>query len=119
MSDQNPYDPPHAPVADQEQPIRGIGDFKDPTTLTRWTRFLLYAQIGVSVVALVLGGLEYQLLDRVASGFYTSETEMAADADANATSCAGDRVGGRSARCEPEQTASRRIKKIRFQEKFR
>jgi succinate dehydrogenase hydrophobic anchor subunit len=35
--------------------------FRDPTTLTKWTKWFLYAQIALAVVAISSNLLEYQL----------------------------------------------------------
>jgi len=60
--------------------------FRDPTGLTRWAKGLVYAQIAISVVALISNVMEYQLLTQMQSGaFADAEAEMTAAATANDT----------------------------------
>ena len=60
-----------------------IGNFKDSTVLTKWTKWFLYAQIIVSVVAIVSGFMEYRLLSDFENGVYVSQDLALADADAS------------------------------------
>ena len=52
--------------------------FKDPTNLTRWTVWFLYAQLAVSVIAVISSGIERQIFDAVGSGVYASESKLTA-----------------------------------------
>jgi len=58
--------------------------FKDPTSLTRWTKGVLYAEIALSVVAIVSDVMEHALLVAMDSGAYAgAQPEMMAQADAS------------------------------------
>ena len=58
--------------------------FKDPTTLTRWTKGVLYAEIALSVVAIASDVMEQALLVAMESGAYAgAQPEMMAQADAS------------------------------------
>lgn len=57
--------------------------FKDPTGLTKWTRWLLYAQVIISVIALYGGGVEYRMLSCLQQGLYRSNAEALAAAHAS------------------------------------
>lgn len=57
--------------------------FRDPTQLTTWVRYMLYAQIIVALISLVSGNLEYQLLVDYQNGNYISQEQAEADGDAN------------------------------------
>lgn len=57
--------------------------FRDPTQLTTWVRYMLYAQIIVALISLVSGNLEYQLLVDYQNGNYMSQEQAEADGDAN------------------------------------
>ncbi|MDR7122963.1 DUF4328 domain-containing protein [Rheinheimera soli] len=57
--------------------------FRDPTSLTTWVRYMLYAQIIVAVVSFVSGNLEHQLLADYQNGVYTSQEQAVADGEAN------------------------------------
>lgn len=57
--------------------------FNDPTGLTRWTKWFLYAYIAIAVIALFSGQLEYQLLSDFEKGIYTSESQIMAAAESN------------------------------------
>lgn len=46
--------------------------FKDPESLTKWTKWSLYAQVFISIVALISNILEYQLFSDFQNGVYTS-----------------------------------------------
>jgi hypothetical protein len=54
--------------------------FKDPGCLTRWTRWFLYAQIVIAVIALVSDWIEYQLLVDIKNGVYEL-TDAVVEAD--------------------------------------
>lgn len=62
-----------------EQP----GAFKDPTGLTKWTTWFLYAQVVISVIAIVSSLLEYQLLNDFQSGVYSSRELAVAAGEAS------------------------------------
>lgn len=57
--------------------------FNDPTSLTRWTKGFLYASIAISVIALISGIFEYQLLSDFQKGIYTSESQIMDAAESN------------------------------------
>jgi hypothetical protein len=50
--------------------------FRDPTVLTRWVQWLLYAQIAISIVAIVSGVMEYQLFQKIQARAFASTAEM-------------------------------------------
>ncbi len=58
-------------------------EFKSLTTLSKWIRYVLYAQIVIAILAMILGFLERQLLSAYADGAYASL--QAAFADGNTT----------------------------------
>lgn len=55
--------------------------FKDSTALTKWTRWFLYAQVVIAVIALLSGALEFQLLTDFQKGVYTTESLAVAAAE--------------------------------------
>ncbi|MHC9510640.1 DUF4328 domain-containing protein [Kangiella sp. M94] len=57
--------------------------FSASGNLTKWVRYVLYAQIVVAVVSIASGSAEYELLSSVQNGTYTSEAQVIADAEAN------------------------------------
>jgi hypothetical protein len=57
--------------------------FKDPTSLTRWAKGLLYLQIVITVIALISGVLEYKLLNDFKNGVYSSEEQAVTAGEAN------------------------------------
>lgn len=57
--------------------------FSASGNLTKWVRYILYAQIVVAVVSIVSRTAEYELLSSVQSGVYASEVQAIADAEAN------------------------------------
>jgi len=57
--------------------------FRDPTTLTKWTKWFLYAQIAVTLVAISSDLLEYQLFSDFKSGVYASREAAVAAAAAS------------------------------------
>jgi heme/copper-type cytochrome/quinol oxidase subunit 2 len=57
--------------------------FRDPTQLTQWLRYFLYASIVIDVIALLSGVLQYQLLSDFKLGIYSSGELATAAADAN------------------------------------
>lgn len=58
-------------------------EFKDPTGLTKWTKWFLYAQVVVAVLALISNVLEYQLLTYFQNGLYTSPEQAMAAGEEN------------------------------------
>jgi len=46
--------------------------FRDSTGLTKWTKWFLYAQVVIAVIAIISGVLEYQLLSDFKNGVYSS-----------------------------------------------
>lgn len=58
-------------------------EFKDPTSLTKWTKWFLYAQIVMSVIAIISSILEYQLLSDLKEGVYTSQELAVAAGEAS------------------------------------
>jgi len=57
--------------------------FKDSSNLTKWVRYMLYAQVLVTVIAVISGFLEYQLLSDFQEGVYTSQEKAVADGEAS------------------------------------
>jgi len=57
--------------------------FKDPEGLTKWTKWFLYAQVVITVIAIISGLLEYQLLSDFKNGVYSSQALAVAAAEAN------------------------------------
>ena len=51
-------------------------DYKNPQSLTKWTRGFLYTSIGVSVVLIGSNVLEYQLLVAMKEGFYPGDSAI-------------------------------------------
>ena len=61
------------------------GPLKDPTNLTSWTKLSLLAQIVISVIAIVSGALEFQMLQDVQAGIFDSDENFEDVAIANDT----------------------------------
>jgi uncharacterized protein DUF4328 len=59
------------------------GPIKDPTNLTSWTKLLLLAQIVISVVAIVSGAFELQMLQDFQAGTFDGDEDFSDAADAN------------------------------------
>lgn len=59
------------------------GQFKDSTGLTKWMKWLLYAQIIISIIAVISGGFEYKLLSDMQKGSFQSVAQLSAAADAS------------------------------------
>jgi hypothetical protein len=59
------------------------GGFKDPEGLTKWTKWFLYAQVVIGVIAIISSMLEYQLLSDFNNGVYTSQELAVAAAEAS------------------------------------
>lgn len=57
--------------------------FIDSAELTKWTKWFLYLQVGVAVIALISGALEYQLLNDFKNGVYTSQPQAVAAGEAS------------------------------------
>ena len=57
--------------------------FIDSAELTKWTKWFLYLQVGVAVIALISGALEYQLLNDFKNGVYTSQAQAVAAGEAS------------------------------------
>lgn len=57
--------------------------FKDPTGLTKWTKWFLYAQIVIAAIAIISSMLEYQLLSDFQKGVYTSQELAVAAGEAS------------------------------------
>ena len=57
--------------------------FKDSSNLTKWVRFMLYAQVLVAVISILSGFLEYELLSDYQEGVYTSQEKAVADGEAS------------------------------------
>jgi hypothetical protein len=65
----------------REQP----GAFRDPTVLGKWTRWLVYGLLALSLAGLVSSMFERQMLEGFKNGLYETRIEMAAAADASDT----------------------------------
>ncbi|WP_037586919.1 DUF4328 domain-containing protein [Stenoxybacter acetivorans] len=57
--------------------------FIDSTKLTKWTKWFLYLQIAVTVIALISGVFEYQFLNDIKNSVYTSQAQAVAAAEAS------------------------------------
>jgi len=57
--------------------------FRDPTLLTRWTVWLLYAGIALTVLGMLSGLLEYQLLTKLQRGDFATDAQAIAAAQAS------------------------------------
>lgn len=57
--------------------------FRDPTQLTRWLRYFLYASIAIDAIAVFSGVMQYQLLSDFKLGIYSSEALATAAAETN------------------------------------
>ena len=69
-------------------PLKGEGKlssveevFKSLKSLTKWIRYVLYAQILIAIVSIIFGFLEYQLLSGYQEGVYASLEEAFADGE--------------------------------------
>ena len=58
-------------------------EFKNPTSLTKWTKWFLYAQVVIAVIAIISSMLEYQLLSDFKNGVYTSQELAVAAGEAS------------------------------------
>ncbi len=59
--------------------------FKDPTSLTKWTKWFLYVQIVIDIIAVISNMLEYQLLSDFKNGVYISQELAVAAGEASDT----------------------------------
>jgi len=75
--------PPITPAVKQANVTSISTSFRDPTQLTRWLRYFLYASIAIDAIALFSGVLQYQLLSDFKLGIYSSEALATAAAEAN------------------------------------
>ena len=57
--------------------------FRNSDSLTRWVKYMLYAQIIVASISILSGYLEYQLLSDYQNGVYTSQEMAVADGEAS------------------------------------
>jgi Domain of unknown function (DUF4328) len=55
--------------------------FKDSNKLTIWTKRILYVHLVITVIAVISGVLEFQLLNDLKNGVYTSQSQAVADAE--------------------------------------
>jgi Domain of unknown function (DUF4328) len=70
------------PLLPQAPPVPGAAGFRDPSTLTKVVKVLLYIALALDAVAVLSGLLEFQLLQDIRSGAI-SGPDMTAAADAN------------------------------------
>ncbi len=75
--------PPIAPVATPSPIVTPTTSFRDPTRLTTWLKYFLYASIMIDAIALFSGVLQYQLLSDFKLGIYSSEALANAAAESN------------------------------------
>lgn len=64
-------------------PIPSASAFRDPSRLTQWLKFFLFASIVIDVIALFSGILQYQLLSDFRIGAYGSQELATAAAESN------------------------------------
>ena len=57
--------------------------FRDPSKLTQWLKYLLYASIAIDLIAVLSGVLQYRLLSDFNLGVYSSEALATAAAESN------------------------------------
>lgn len=58
-------------------------EFKEPTPLKKWIKYMLFAQVFIAVIAIGSNVMEYQLLTDFQDGVYFSQEMAVADAEAN------------------------------------
>jgi hypothetical protein len=75
--------PPIAPAVKLAAVASISTSFRDPTQLTRWLRYFLYASLAIDSIALFSGVLQYQLLSDFKLGIYSSGELATAAAEAN------------------------------------
>ena len=71
---------PHA-IFEHER--AGPIDFRDPTNITQWLKFFLYALIAIDLIALFSAILQYNLLSDFKIGVYSSQALAIAAAESN------------------------------------
>lgn len=64
-------------------PIPVSPAFRDPTKLTKWLKYFLYASLVINTIALFSDMLQYQLLSDFKLGIYSSEELASAAAEVN------------------------------------
>lgn len=57
--------------------------YRDPTSLVKWTRASIFAQLGISVIAIMSGYLEYEVLAALRDGTFASQDAATAAAEAS------------------------------------
>jgi hypothetical protein len=57
--------------------------YRDPTSLVKWTRWSIYAQMGITAVAIMSGYLEYEVLAGLRDGVFESDEAATAAAEAS------------------------------------
>lgn len=72
-----------APVATPSPIVVSPTSYRDPTKLTTWLKYFLYASIIIDAIALLSGVLQYQLLSDFKLGIYSSEALVTAAAESN------------------------------------
>lgn len=75
--------PSIAPVATPSPMVAHSNSFRDPTKLTTWLKYFLYASIIIDAIALFSGLLQYQLLSDFKLGVYSSEALAISAAESN------------------------------------
>lgn len=73
---------PSAPDSNQV-PVQTASTFRDPSKLTQWLKFFLYASIALDIIALFSGIFQYNLLSDFKSGVYSSDALVTAAAASN------------------------------------
>lgn len=58
-------------------------NYKNSSSLTKWVRYMLYAQVLVAIISIFSNYLEYQLLSDYQDGVYTSQELAIADGEAS------------------------------------
>lgn len=74
---------PIDPVATSSPIVAPSSSFRDPTKLTTWLKYFLYASMIIDAIALFSGVLQYQLLSDFKLGVYSSEALATAAAESN------------------------------------
>jgi hypothetical protein len=64
-------------------PASPVSGFRDPTALTRWVRWLLYAEIAMTVPSIISGVMEYQLFERFQAQGFVPGVGIIAEAEAS------------------------------------
>ncbi len=75
--------PSVVPVVTPSPTVPPSISFRDPTKLTTWLKYFLYASLILDAIALLSGLLQYQLLSDFSLGVYSSETLATSAAEAN------------------------------------